>query len=367
MKKSEKNESRIAYFISPHGFGHAARAAAIMEAATRMDQRIFFEIYSLIPEWFFQQSAGKNFVYHLTKTDIGMVQASPVREDIFQTVEALEGFLPFPDALLDDLAARLQKSGCRLVLCDISPLGLAAAQRAGIPSVLIENFTWDWIYQGYADVDPRMQKFSRYLRDIFNSANYLIQTEPVCVQKKANLCTRPVARKPRLSAKTIRSKLNLDLSDSLVLISMGGIQEGYRSIEALKKAAQYKFLIPGGAEELCFDQNLILMPHHHEFFHPDLVQASDAVVGKVGYSTIAEVYQAEKPFLYQVRPRFPESPILTDYVQKTIPSQMITEEEYRSGDWIKYLDRLLNLPLAGRDGVNGADQAAGFIWQLLRP
>jgi hypothetical protein len=32
-------------------------------------------------------------------------------------------------------------------------------------------------------------------------------------------------------------------------------------------------------------QNLVLLPHHSGFYHPDLVNASDAVIGKVGYST----------------------------------------------------------------------------------
>ena len=37
------------------------------------------------------------------------------------------------------------------------------------------------------------------------------------------------------------------------------------------------------------EKNLILLPHHSVFFHPDLVNASDAVVGKLGYSTLAAV------------------------------------------------------------------------------
>ena len=44
----------------------------------------------------------------------------------------------------------LDAHDARLVVSDAPPLGCAAAAAAGIPSVVITNFTWDWIYEGYA-------------------------------------------------------------------------------------------------------------------------------------------------------------------------------------------------------------------------
>ena len=37
---------RIAFFISPHGFGHAARAASVMEALAEIESSIQFDIYN---------------------------------------------------------------------------------------------------------------------------------------------------------------------------------------------------------------------------------------------------------------------------------------------------------------------------------
>ena len=36
---------RIAYFVTPHGFGHAARAAAVMVALQEIDLTIQFDIF----------------------------------------------------------------------------------------------------------------------------------------------------------------------------------------------------------------------------------------------------------------------------------------------------------------------------------
>jgi hypothetical protein len=39
----------------------------------------------------------------------------------------------------------------KIVVADIPPLAVAAAERAGIPSVALANFTWDWIYRGFPE------------------------------------------------------------------------------------------------------------------------------------------------------------------------------------------------------------------------
>ena len=47
---------RLAYFVSPHGFGHAARACAVMQAMRAVWPRVVFEVFTLVPEWFFAES-----------------------------------------------------------------------------------------------------------------------------------------------------------------------------------------------------------------------------------------------------------------------------------------------------------------------
>ena len=63
----------IAYFVTSHGFGHAARASAVMNAIYVRWPFVHFEIFALTPEWFFQRSLNVPFVYHSEPTDIGLV------------------------------------------------------------------------------------------------------------------------------------------------------------------------------------------------------------------------------------------------------------------------------------------------------
>ena len=193
-KESTYVKHGVTYFISPHGFGHAARAASVMEALYEIETSIRFDIFTMVPSWFFQDSLSAPFTYHSVLTDVGMVQESPLREDLSKTIQHLDVFLPFEPTLIGHLAQKVKGLKCELVLCDIAPMGILVAQNAGLPSVLVENFTWDWIYQGYAGFDERINSHVDYLGHIYDSASCHIQTEPVCFHRKADLLTLPVSR-----------------------------------------------------------------------------------------------------------------------------------------------------------------------------
>ena len=356
----------LAYFISPHGFGHAARACAVMAALQNIESSIHFEIFTKVPRWFFERSLDGSFNYHDLLTDVGVVQKDSLTEDLPATIRQLDKMKSFIARHRENLAQQISELGCYLALCDIAPLGLVAAQTAGVPGVLIENFTWDWIYQGYEPHEPRFDSFITYLQDIFLMAGYHIQTEPICEPKKVNLVTGPVSRKPRMPAPKIREKLGVPDQTRLVLITMGGVQFAYTFLTELERTDGVHFVVPGPGKTWERRGNLVLLPPHSEFYHPDLVNACDVIIGKVGYSTLAESYQAGIPFGYVARSKFRESEPLMAYIDAHMNSRRITETQFLTGDWLSTLPELLAMPRLRCDGPNGADQAANFIVGLLK-
>jgi hypothetical protein len=199
--------SSIACFITPHGFGHAARATAVMLKLSEIYPGIQFHIYTKVPQWFFTGSGLQNFTYHDLLTDIGLAQATSFEEDLDITIERLEHFLPFDQRLIASLAQELTSLACQMILCDISPLGLAAAHHAGIPSLLIENFTWDWIYQGYPDHRERFSKYIMLLSGLFQQADFHIQTRPICFPRSVDRSVNPVSRAVIQPRAVIRDKI----------------------------------------------------------------------------------------------------------------------------------------------------------------
>jgi hypothetical protein len=355
----------IAFFVSPHGFGHATRAAAVMAAAEGLRPGVRFEIFTTAPSWLFAETLRGPFGYHETLTDVGLVQLTPLREDVRQTVEALDALYPLAQARVDELAVRLQELGCRLVVCDIAPLGIAVAHRAGLRAVLQENFTWDWIYAPYLDEHPAFGRHAAYLRDLFATADFHVQTVPACRPGPADLVASPVGRAPRLSRSAQRRALGVSDTDPLVLVSMKGISREHAALARARDFPSVRFLVPSHVPAVRADGNVILLPWSDEFFHPDLIQASDAVVSKLGYSTLAEVYRSGAPFGYVLRSRFPENGPLRAFVEERMSGLPLTARSFESGDWMTRLPELLSLPRSRADGPDGAVQVARSLIGLI--
>ncbi len=350
----------IAWFITPHGFGHAARAAAIMLALSRRIP-VHFEIFTRVPQWFFDESNLTNYTYHEYLTDIGLAQRTSLDEDLPITLERLAAFLPFDPDLVIQLTQQVKASGCRLVVCDIAPLGIAVAESAGLTSILVENFTWDWIYAGYQDAADDFCKYISILSNWFDRASVHIQTEPVCFPSSGLLTTHPVSR-PRIQTRaTIRANLGLPNEAPTVLVTMGGIETQLEILEHLHKIQGVSFIVPGGAKEVTWRGSVLLLPHHSGFYHPDLLAACDAVVGKLGYSTLAEACNAAVPYGFISRARFRESPPLARFVLEQMRGLEISEQSFASGAWLEALPVLLKMERLQPPALNGADQLAEWF------
>jgi UDP:flavonoid glycosyltransferase YjiC (YdhE family) len=353
----------IAYFISPHGFGHASRSVSVMQTILQRNPEVHFQIYTLIPEWFFSDTLPACFTLHRVRSDVGLIQRTPLEEDLPATLAALREFFPFKETVLMELSNSLKNTNCACAICDISPLGIAVAQQAGVPSILVENFTWDWIYEGYLSLQPELMETIPGLQSVFRQADYHFQTRPFCqADPYANLITHPVSRAPKNSAQQTRLRLGITDSKPMVLITMGGIPEKYSALEKLRGFQDCWFVLPGSSDSHQVRDNLILLPHRSQFYHPDLVNASQTVIGKLGYSTISEVYHAGIPFGFIPRENFRESPLLAEYVEKNFQSLCILEKDFYAGNWLISLPTLLSAPRIIRQVPNGAEQICEFIF-----
>jgi len=357
---------RLAYFITPHGFGHAARAAAVMVALQDLDPAVQFDIFTQVPRRFFQDSLVRDFRYYHVCTDVGLVQTTSLREDLPATVRRLDAFFPLDQALITTLAALLRSASYALVLCDIAPMGIVAARAAGVPSVLIENFTWDWIYQGYVQEESSLARHIAYLRTIFAAADYHMQTEPVCCPCPAALTALPVSRKPQHSPQQTRARLGIPRLAQAVLLTMGGVPEPYAFLSQLQHYHDITFVVLGAGEAVQRRDNVVLLPLRSEFFSLDLIYACDAVVSKVGYSTLAEVYHAGVPLGYVVRQQFRETPVLASYITAHMSGLAIAESAFHSGAWLSCLPDLLRLPRQPQRESRGAEHIARCVYGLVR-
>ena len=355
----------VAYFITPHGFGHAARACAVIEAWQRTDPFVSFHIFTTVPVWFFEESLTGKFQTYQFLTDVGLKQKDPFSEDLEETVNALAELYPLKTAMISSLAQQVSDLGCQLILCDIAPVGIAAANKLGIKSVLIENFTWDWIYHEYSKTKPELEVYIDYLQNLYRQAGLHIQATPACKPDAAAVRTAPIGRQPRTNRQQIRQLLGIPDQRSVILITMGGVPMSFGFLDLLKEAKDYSFVILGPYEQPRHEDNLILLPQNSGYYHPDLVGMSDLVVSKLGYSTVAEVYCCNIPLLFVARQSFREAVTLREFALTEISAKEISESDFRSGNWLDHIPSMLTTLKRQGPTTNGAEQALAEISKFL--
>ena len=358
---------RFAWVVTPQGFGHAPRTSAIVEALGRRLPQVEVELWTSVPKWFFDESLTVAFRRRELACDVGLIQKSPVEEDLPASLSALASFWGAAESFRTrEVAAAVAASGASCVIADIAPFGLDVARAAGLPSVLVENFTWDWIYEPLTAAEPRFAVWAERLRAKFAQADLHLQLEPCCRPSVSTSVAPPlpplpplppVARRPRRSREEIAARLGIPAGEAIVLVSFGGVEHQLANLDPLARHAGATFVIPGGRPEEKWEGNLRLLPHHSPVYHPDLVAAADVVVGKLGYSTVAEAMAAHSRMLFVPRPGFRESAVLEEYVLRRLPAEAMPLAELESGAWVERLAGVLARPRPA--GAAGAAGAAG--------
>lgn len=355
------SNTELGCFVSPHGFGHATRATAVLEALQRLRPELRLHLFTTVPEQVFSQTLT-NLTYHSTIVDVGLAQTSALKTNIPETINRLSALIPYREELLDGLARLCAK--CRFILADIAPLGIAVAQRAGIPSVLVENFTWDWIYAPYRRDFPQMAVFAAYFEKLFASADIHIQTEPLCQPGPYDLHCGPIFRKTRGESSSIYQLLKPG-NRPIVLITMGGVDEELDFTGRLAARPDMFFVLCGSNKTNRPFANIMELGRETNIYHPDLIAAADLVVCKAGYSTIAECCQAGARVISVGRDDFAETAPLESFLQSRLNCVCIRPATFHAGEWFQLAEQLLSGPRPAPAVENGAEIIASFLTRKL--
>ncbi len=337
MKDAPKT---IAYFVSSHGFGHATRSVAIINEIHSESKKFKFIIVSNLPDLFWKNNLqpSVDFKNYQIRTDIGLAQTDSFHFDLEETVSLLEKYLEDPTHGLKDLFHFLLKSEICHVVCDISPIGIQMAKLLKVKCTLVENFTWDWIYEPLIEKNEKFYAISQRLKNIYDWVDLRIQVRPFCKIHPAGLQVEPIHRPFKQPPSVIKEQLGLDEEQDFILVSTGGIAYQYKFLDTLNKSKQ-NFVICGDFPKMKKNKNVFFLPMSSFFHFPDLVRASNQVVGKVGYGTMVECWAANRKLHGVFRDDFRESKVLKEFITSEGFGSEITLDQFNSGDWINNLDQ----------------------------
>ena len=372
----------IVFYVSGHGFGHASRTIEVINAvlARRPETRI--GVRTAAPRWLFDLTVKGKVAFSTLECDTGVVQIDALTLD---EADSIRRAAAFHSDLVTRAASEtriLRELGAGLIVGDIPPLAFSVGAAAGIPSIGIGNFTWDWIYADY----PRVRlapSLLPALRGAYAKGSMALRL-PMSggFESFSNVKDIPfIARHASRTREETCKILKLPTDKPLVVLSFSGYGLSGLDAEMLAKFKKHTIVTttsnPGGRtrkDTPASERNGAFITVNEEVMYnlgvryEDLVGAAEVVVTKPGYSIIAESIANDTAVLYTSRGHFPEYEVLVAEMPKYLRSAYISQEDLFACKWESHLDKLRAQPKAKnykKPETNGADVAAEILLKAL--
>jgi L-arabinokinase len=356
----------VAFYISGHGFGHASRQVEIINAFARRRPDVAIILRTAVTRSLLDRTLTARFVLDDRPVDTGVVQIDSLQLDEAATIARARDFYATIDARAAAEADLLRAHGVRFVVADAPPLGCAAAARAGVPSVVVSNFTWDWIYAEYREhleaapeLIPAIQAAYRLADEVWRLPMHGGFPPPQngATARQAVFDVPFVARHATHAPAETRARLGLPADRKLVLPSFGAY--GVRGIpvdqDALDLDSSWHVVQSSDAEIQAAGLR-----------YQDVVRAADVVVTKPGYGIIAECIANDTALAYTSRGRFAEYAVLVGEMPRYLRCAYLDNEALLSGRWRQALDAAVSAPPPPeRPPTNGAEVIADMIASRL--
>ena len=365
------------FYISGHGFGHATRDLEVINHILKARRDVRIVIRSAVPQEFLERSVQGPVDFQTCDTDTGVVQIDSLQLDEEETATRAADFYRTFEARVKDEAHALKRLDATLVVGDVPPLAFAAAARAGVPSIALANFTWDWIYEAYPEFEALAPGVLKTIRAAYATASVALRLPFSGGFNPMREVTRDVpliARRSRRNRDDIRRLLNLVQPRPVVLASFGGHGAALPFDDIAQQNDLTIVLTDHEAADGVFNATSDRLRRFTravlasaEIRYEDLVAVADVVVSKPGYGIVSECIANQTALLYTSRGHFAEHDVLVAGMQRVLRCRFIAQEDLRAGRWGREIEALLRQPEPDEQmEANGAAVVAEMILSLSR-
>lgn len=221
---------KITYYVSGHGFGHISRSMEIILYLLRSFPDLTIDLVTVREKFldtlFLSEEDTKNLrrlQIRKRSLDVGMIQKDSLSIDTVATEAAIEEFnLQKSYIQISEIESCLD-FGTELIISDSASLPFKIADKLKIPSLFIGNFTWDFIYSGYAKESSIFEKATRSIYEEYYHATFGLllpfncPANSLAEQKQIGL----VGRKPFLNKNEAKEFFKLPKDKIHLLFSFG--------------------------------------------------------------------------------------------------------------------------------------------------
>lgn len=341
--------------ITGHGFGHAGQTAPVVEALRNRHPNLCVTIRSRVPRAQLEQLFAPGFAMAEPPPDLGMAMHSPVSVDRAASFAWYERLQAGWGETIEGQARTLEALAPDLLFSNVGFVGLAAAARAGIPSIAMSSLNWADIVQGYGAAPlPLIER----MREAYRSARAFVLVTPhmPTVWADNRVTVGPVGRKGTDRRAEIARSLGLDPAKPWVVVSFGGIPMGDLAT-TFPRLEEVEWIVDIAPLEGMRSIRDLEVPFI------DLIASADIVVTKTGYGLFVEPAAHGLFVIYRRRPDWPESP----YLEGWLRSRQIGEPLPESPDELASLILSRGRRSPPLSIPSGIDAAADIVEALLYP
>ncbi|HZK54099.1 MAG TPA: glycosyltransferase [Desulfosporosinus sp.] len=356
--------NRIAFYISNHGYGHAARNIPIIEGLLEQDENLCIEIKTgrnLID--FMKQSLinyRSRIVYHPMSTDLGLI-LKPGSMDVYKEVllREVKKFISTWAVRIEEERKWLLQNKIDCVVSDIVPWIFKSARLAAVKSVFISNFTWVENYKELFEEDV----YQEYLH-CYQEAD-LALVYPLAGEIKGYF---KVTKEVGLSCRSFNEEKIQQIKDKyhmpIVFVSVGRSVELEGDIDVGE--LPYQFIFTEGIKLI--GRNTELLPIDTENTQ-DYIKGADTIITKAGWGTVAEALCAQTPILVLRRDNVVEDRVTLRKLVELQIALPITMEELNANSIAELLGQLKvrneNYRDLSRRYSNGSSEIAEQLLEYL--
>ncbi len=359
----------IVAYVSGHGFGHLTRTSEVLRLVHQLDPEQALAVVSSAPAPLFRGAVGERLAVRSDECDVGLVQRGALMIDEAASLARWRAFVADWDAHVRREAEWLRAQHADLVLGDVPPLAFAAAEAAGLPSVALANFSWDWVFRHYAARHPGMNEAAEWAAAAYRHAQLLLRLpfagDLSVFQRIEDVPL--IARRSALEPGEVRRRLGIDDRRPLVLWSFGGHGLPGFAPSVLSALSDFRFVMtdvaaPPPPNVLSLDERR-LAPAGLRY--TDLVAAADVVISKPGYGIVTDALSGRTPLVYTERGDFPEYPILVRDMAAYLPAVFVSNEDLLAGRVREAIDAALRQPWPPTPPLDGAEVVARRLLGLV--
>lgn len=355
------NHLIFAYYVTGHGFGHATRVVEVVRNLIAAGHDV--HVVTGAPDFVYSSEIQSPRLFRRKLVlDCGAVQADALTVDRLASLQKYSETAVRPrDSILATEVEWLHSIKADLVVSDVVPVACRAAAEAGIRSVCVTNFSWDFIYAEYVmAAGYHHRSIVWQIAEDYSHCEFLIRLPGYCPMPAfRDVIDVPlVVRRLHKSRKEVRKELRIGEDVKLVILNFGGQPAGWKLKEDYLPSG-WLCLVCGASDTQELPPNFLKLPK--DAYTPDLIAASDCMLGKIGYGTVSEALAYKLPFVFVRRDYFNEEPFLRNMLEFYQSGVEMIRRDLLTGHWKPYLERAISLKPCYEGGINGGEVAAYIL------